>query len=119
MKRKYLAVYIGTPNSADKKWAPLSEADKKQRTQDGIRLWGEWAQKYAQNIKDQGAPLGKTKLVNENGISDTKNALTGYTLIEAESHEEAAKMFLDHPHFKIFPGDSLEIVECLPIPTGP
>ncbi len=37
-------------------------------------------------------------------------------LDEAESHEAAAKLFLSHPHFSIFPGDSIEIMECLPIP---
>lgn len=117
MKKKYLAVYIGTPTSADNKWAKLSEAEKKQRDEDGMKSWGQWSQKYAANIKDLGAPLGKTKLVNENGISDTKNALTAYTLVEADSHEEAAKMFLNHPHFMIFPGDAVEIVECLPLPN--
>jgi hypothetical protein len=25
-------------------------------------------------------------------------------------------MFENHPHFTIFPGDSVEIMECLPIP---
>lgn len=118
MKKKFLAVYLGTPASADSKWAGLSEADKNQRTEDGMKAWGAWAHKYAGMIKDLGAPLGKTKLVNEKGVSDTKNALTAYSLIEADSHEEAAKIFLNHPHFKIFPGDSVEIVECLPMPKG-
>lgn len=114
--KKFLAVYIGTPESSEKKWDKLSESDKKQRTDQGMKSWMAWGMKYASAIKDMGSPLGKTKRVNENGISDTKNALTAYTLIEAESHEEAAKMFLNHPHFAIFPGDSVEIVECLPMP---
>ena len=37
--------------------------------------------------------------------------------ILAESHEAAAKLFENHPHFTIFPGDSVEIMECLPM-TG-
>jgi hypothetical protein len=43
----------------------------------------------------------------------------GYTVVRAESQEEAAKMFLGHPHFTIFPGDGVEIMECLPIPERP
>ena len=27
-----------------------------------------------------------------------------------------AKLFENHPHFAIFPGDSIEIMESLPIP---
>jgi ribosomal protein S17 len=36
--------------------------------------------------------------------------------VRAESYDEAAKMFLEHPHFMIFPGDAVEVMECLPIP---
>ncbi|MGZ3737092.1 MAG: hypothetical protein ACXVC0_19130, partial [Bdellovibrionota bacterium] len=60
--------------------------------------------------------LGKTKVVNPKGVFDTKNDLTAWTLVEAESHEAAAKLFQNHPHFSIFPGDRIEIMECLPIP---
>jgi hypothetical protein len=45
-----------------------------------------------------------------------KNALTGYVIVQAESHAAAAQLFENHPHFTIFPGDSVEIMECLPLP---
>lgn len=117
--KKFLAVYIGTPESSEKKWRGLSEAEIKQRESQGMKTWMAWGEKYAAAIKDMGSPLGKTKRVDEKGVSDTRNALTAYTVIEAESHEEAAKMFLNHPHFSVFPGDSVEIVECLPMPGLP
>ena len=50
------------------------------------------------------------------GISDIKSAMTGYVIVRAESHEAAAKLFEQHPHFAIFPGESVEIMECLPMP---
>ena len=31
-------------------------------------------------------------------------------------NEAAVKLFEGHPHFTIFPGDSVEVMECLPIP---
>jgi len=37
-------------------------------------------------------------------------------VVQAETHEAAAKLFLNHPHFSIFPGDSIEVMENLPIP---
>ena len=40
------------------------------------------------------------------------------SVVRAETHEAAARMFENHPHFAIFPGDSVEIMECLPIPTS-
>jgi hemolysin-activating ACP:hemolysin acyltransferase len=113
--KKFLAVYLGSPAAMDK-WAGLSEAAKQDRQKEGIKTWSSWGERNSKMIVDIGAPLGKTKKVSPSGISDSKNQMTAYTLVEAESHEAAAKLFLNHPHFEIFPGDSIEIMECLPLP---
>ena len=44
--------------------------------------------------------------------------MTAYVIVQAENHEEAAQMFEGHPHFTIFPGEAVEVMECLPIPGG-
>jgi hypothetical protein len=75
-----------------------------------------WGEKHKAAIVETGAPLGKTKRTGLNGVSDIKNALAGYVVVEAGSHEAAAKMFEGHPHFTMFPGEAVEIMECLPIP---
>jgi hypothetical protein len=114
---KFLAVYIGSENSPKaKEWETLSEEEGEKREKQGIAAWKEWAMKHQKSIIDLGGPLGPTKQVDAKGISKTKNALTAYTVIQAESHEDAAKLFLNHPHFTIFPGDSVEIIECFEIP---
>ena len=59
---------------------------------------------------------GKTKRAAPNGIYDIKNSMTVYVIVQAESHEAAAKLFENHPHFTTFPGDSVEVMECLPMP---
>ena len=41
---------------------------------------------------------------------DSKNDVTGYVVVRAESHEAAARLFEGHPHFTLFPGDSVEIM---------
>ncbi len=113
--KKFLAIYYGSPASMDK-WANLSEASKMDRQKEGIKMWSNWGEKNSKLIKDVGNPLGKTKKVDGKGVSDTKNQLTAYTIVEAETHDQAAKLFIKHPHFEIFPGDSIEIMECLPLP---
>ncbi len=50
------------------------------------------------------------------GIEDISNALGAFTVVRAASPEEAAKMFENHPHFAIFPGDSVEVMPVLSIP---
>jgi hypothetical protein len=63
--------------------------------------------------------LGKTKKIGPDGITDIRNRMAGYIIVQAQSHEAAAKLFEGHPHFSIFPGDSVEVMECLPIPAMP
>lgn len=113
--KTFLAVYTGTPAGMEK-WHALSEAERKQREQTGIKAWGDWMTKHHAAVAVEGGPLGKTKRVNPAGISDIRNNLGGFVVVRAESHEAAARMFEGHPHFTIFPGDSVEIMECLPIP---
>lgn len=115
--KNYLAVYLG--NEASRKasgWDALSEDDRNKREREGMQAWGKWVQDHKDAILDTGAPLGKTLRASRGGIDSVRNNLTGYTVVRAQSQEAAAKMFEGHPHFTIFPGDSIEIMECLPIP---
>lgn len=115
--KKFMAIYLGSESDAAmKKWEALDENSKRERETQGKTAWMKWVMKNQQSIVDHGAPLGKTKHVNSQGITETKNNMAAYTIVQAESHAEAAKLFLDHPHFTIFPGDSVEIMECLPMP---
>lgn len=115
--KRFLAVYLGSFESpAFKRWKAMDEAERKQRQRSGMEAWMRWGEEHRAAIVDQGTPLGKTKRVDTNGVSDTKNMMSGYVVVEAESHEAAAQLFVDHPHFSIFPGQSVEIMECLPLP---
>lgn len=116
--KKFLAIYIGTATALEKaRWNQLDEAQRKAREAEGMSAWMEWGKKHAAAILDQGAPLGKTKRVSPEGIDEIRNVMVGYVLLQAESHDAAAKMFEEHPHFSVFPGDSVEIMECLPMPA--
>jgi len=82
----------------------------------GMEEWARWAEKEKKNLADMGAPLGKTKRVTKGGTKDVKNDIGGYSIILAESHDEAAKLFgPDHPHFKMIPGAYVEILEIMPM----
>lgn len=115
--KRFLAIYIGTEAALAKaRWNELDEEERKALEASGIEAWMEWGRANSAAIIDQGSPLGKTKRASSQGITDIKNSMTGYVIIQAESHEAAARMFENHPHFAIFPGDSVEIMECLPLP---
>lgn len=113
----YLAVFLGSKTGARmKEWMALPEAERKAREQKGMAAWGAWVEKHGASIIAMGGPLGKTKKVTERGIEDVSNELGAFTVVKAGSHEAAAKLFENHPHFSIFPGEAVEIMPILPIP---
>jgi hypothetical protein len=115
--KNFLAVYIGTAAAFEKSdWAKLDGQKRKEREAAGMKAWMDWGVAHAGAIVDRGTPLGKTKRAAPEGLADIKNVMAGYVIVRAESHEAAAKLFENHPHFTIFPGDSVEIMECLPLP---
>lgn len=115
---KFMALYVGSPDAfARSGWASMDDKTRKQREIEGMQAWGAWQEKHKSIAIDEGSPLGKTKRTDKNGVSDTSNQIAGYIIVEAESHDAAAKLFLNHPHFSIFPGDAVEIMPCNPMPT--
>lgn len=110
--QKFLAIYVGSVSSSEKARNPIP-ANMEQR---GMEAWGRWVAEHSGSIHDYGSPLGKTKRASANGIDDTENRIVGYVIVIAESHQAAAEMFKNHPHFSMFPGDSVEIMECLDMP---
>ena len=115
----YLAVFLGSKTSPrGAAWDALTEGERRAKEREGIAAWTAWVEKHRADIVAMGGPLGNTKKVSERGIDDTSNELAAFTVVHADSHEDAAKLFEKHPHFSIFPGDSVEIMPVLPIPAG-
>src|SRR5437868_625559 len=102
--KKFLAVYLGSESgAAHAKWEALDEETRKNKEMAGMNGWMKWGSENEKAIVDGGSPVGTTKRINANGISDVTNQIVAYTIVQAESHEAAAKLFINHPHFMIFP----------------
>ncbi len=113
---RFLAVFTGSAAKAAD-WMKLDDAMRMEITRKGIAAWKKWAEDHAGRIVEMGGPLSKTKLVDAKAVSDIRNAMSAFTIVEAPTFEEAARLFLDHPHFAIFPGDGVEVMEIMPIPN--
>lgn len=113
--KKYLAVFMGSAAAMDA-FRQKEEVARKQIETAGVQAWHAWVKTNEKSIVEMGSPLGKTKSVSKRGIADTRNELGAWTVVQAESHQAAAKLFENHPHFTIFPGDRVEIMECMEIP---
>jgi hypothetical protein len=113
--KRFLAIYTGTAE-AMAKWRSMPEQELHERQAAGVKAWHGWVERNKASIVEMGAPLGSTKSVSRTGIADVRNNMGAYTVVQAESHEAAARLFENHPHFTVFPGEAVEIMECLPIP---
>ena len=66
-----------------------------------MAAWGAWYEKLGAAIVDGGNPFGASKSVTSDGVSDgpvSSPPPTGYTIIAAESLDEAVAKTQDHPH---------------------
>ena len=106
--KRFVALYLGSPKN-------MERPDEKTIAA-GMKAWGQWMEEHKDSVVVTGGPLGKTKRINPDGVSDTKNNVVGYIVVEAETHQAAAELFLGHQHFSVFPGARVEIMECLPVP---
>lgn len=61
-------------------------------------------------ISSMGGMVGKTTRVTTHGIAEVQNPFCGYLVVKAETAEAAAKLFQDHPHITVFPGDGIDIM---------
>jgi hypothetical protein len=117
--KNFLAIYTGTAEAMERSgWNALSEPMKKERTQSGLAAWHAWMKANQDRVVVAGGPIGKTKRVSPAGVESVRNNIGGYVVVSAESHEEAARLFERHPHFTIFPGEAVEVMECLPVPSA-
>ncbi|MCE3272260.1 MAG: hypothetical protein K0S57_2657 [Ramlibacter sp.] len=117
--KNFLAVYTGTAEASEKSgWNALSESARNERIQAGMQAWHAWMESHRKQIVVAGGPVGKTRRVSGNGIAGAQNNICGYVVVSAESHEAAARLFENHPHFSIFPGEAVEVMECLPVPVA-
>jgi hypothetical protein len=115
----FLAVFLGSKTgSRMQAWMALPEATRREKEQEGMAAWKSWMQQHHAAVVGMGGPLGKTKQITGSGIEDVSNAMGAFMVVRAESHEAAAKLFEKHPHFTIFPGESVEVMPVLPIPGG-
>ena len=110
--KKFIVLYMAS--SADFEKAMKNSTPEQQKK--GMDAWMKWMGKHKKALVDGGAPLGKTKRVDAKGASNTKNGVGGYSIVQAESHDAATKIFgKDHPHLHM-PGAWIEIVEIMSMP---
>lgn len=109
--KKFIALYM----------VPIAELDHMMKNESPEEMktwmaeWTTWMKTHEQSFVDPGTPLGKNKRVTKDGVADVRNDLTGYAILQAESHEAAADLLKDNPHLQM-PGAYIEVLGLVDMP---
>ena len=94
---------------AMKKMMETSNAEDRKK---GMEEWGAWMKNNMAIFADMGGPTGKNTQVTPNGVTQVSNDIGGYSIVQAESAEAAAKMLASNPHFQM-PGAVIDLAEIV------
>jgi hypothetical protein len=113
--KKFLVLYL-VPAAVMADWAKTDPAVRKAAEEKMQGDWQRWMSEHAKMITSMEA-AGKTKAVTSAGVADIKNDIMLYSIVEADSHESAARAFAHHPHLTI-PHSSIQVMEVRPMGPG-
>ena len=111
--KKFLVTYLA-PASVIDEWKK-TEPEKRRQSEEKMEAeWKKWMSNHIKMFADTGAGVGRTKRVTGQGTADARNDIMLYAVVEAESHDVAARTFEGHPHLQI-PQSSIEVMEINPL----
>ena len=76
--------------------------------------WQAWMQGLGDAIVNPGTPMGSPKIVSADGVSDDTgpSAMTGYTIVQADSLEGVLEMAKECPYIEM-DGATLAVAELM------
>jgi hypothetical protein len=112
--KKFLALYMANTGAM----ADMMKNSTPEQRKKGSEAWTKWMEDHKASLVDRGAPVGKTKRIDTKGTKDAKNDICGYSIVQGNSADEAAKIFGKDQPFLQMPGASIEMIEILEIPAA-
>jgi hypothetical protein len=113
--KKFLVLYCSEGALNGKSVSETIASSTPEQMKAGLAVWQAWYAKHGTAITDFGSPLDNSTTVSVRTASAVRSPITGYTLIQAASMDDAVAMMKDHPHFNM-PGATLDILESVPMP---
>ncbi len=96
-------------------WMKKPEAERKAEEATMKADWDKWVAEHSAMLHGTTAGIGRPKRITASGVTDERNDLMLYSVVEGESHEAVADMFKNHPHFGI-PGAWIEVMPINMLP---
>lgn len=106
---RYMLIYNGQATDPSQ-----MSAEDAARVMDG---WRAWMGKVGPALVDVGTPFGQGRSVVDDGSSAEAIPLSGFSIVEASSLDEARALAESHPFLSEGKGNyAVEVYEMLPVP---
>lgn len=100
--------------------APMAPADATPPSQEEMQAimgqWNAWGDKVGDGLLDFGAPMAHGVRVTPDGTAPSTHEVAGYSMLEADSLDDAVALAQDHPHLNMPGGCTIEVHEAQPVP---
>lgn len=106
---KFLLTYTASRAAAE----PMPNSDPASAKAE-MDAWTAWAERCGARLVDFGTPLGNGQTVTGAGAGPSTGSITGYSLVEADSMDEAVALLDGHPFFAD-PGAAIDVYESMPM----
>jgi hypothetical protein len=113
--KKYLVLYKAEAAKGGPSVAEMLASATPEQMEAGMAVWAAWHAKCQGSIVDMGAPLGNATNLEGGNATKAETAITGYSILQAASLEDAIALMDGHPHFNM-PGAAIEVLESIPMP---
>jgi hypothetical protein len=104
---RFLVLYR-TPTNVLDAWSATDPAERKALEEKMRDEWNAWIAANKAAVTET-AGAGKTTRIDKSGASDSRNDIMLFSIVEAASQEDAAKLFINHPHLGI-PESHIEVM---------
>src|SRR5215475_4521924 len=109
--KQFLVTYLA-PASVIAEWKKTDPAQRREAETKMQAQWKKWMADNAKMLVNVGAGVGKTKLVNTRGTSDTKNDVMLYSVAQAESPTHATRFGIVSNNVSSFAAVSPTFFKC-------
>jgi hypothetical protein len=108
---KYLVLYNAT--------VPASEfmaQSSPEQMKAGMADWMAWRDEVVKTMKFEfGMPVQALSRITPDGVTDSNNQTSGYSIMESDSKEAVLEALKKHPHLQR-PGATIDVLEMLVMP---
>jgi hypothetical protein len=109
-KPKQFLVSFLIPQATLAQWETVDPVVREKSERQMMLDWAAWCEQHAAMIVSTQV-AGKTKQVINQHVSDIRNDIVVFAVMQGESHDQVAQILSAHPHLQI-PNSSIDVMEA-------